>query len=122
MRAILGHLGLMPLAKPLTTEEGRQILERDHYRCRYCGLDGRSNFDNSLVMSVDFIRPRAQKGAKDADNLICACRACNLIKGKKVFNNFEEAKSYVVKRRSELQKDWAARMEKLQPKHMTASR
>lgn len=73
-------------------------------------------------MSVDFIRPRAQKGAKDADNLICACRACNLLKGKKIFNNFEEAKSYVVKRRSELQKDWAARMEKLQLKHMTASR
>ena len=116
MRAILGHIGLIPLSKSLTSEEGRKILERDHYRCRYCGLDGRSNFDNSLVMSVDFIQPRARKGVKGADNLVCACRTCNLIKGKRVFKDFEEAKNYVQKRRSELQKDWEARMARLQGK------
>ena len=31
--------GLTGLAKPLTSEEGRRILERDQYRCQYCGLD-----------------------------------------------------------------------------------
>ena len=108
MRAVLGHLGLVPLAKPLTTDEGRKILERDHYRCQYCGLDGMADFANSLVMSVDFVQPRAQKGKKDAKNLVCACRSCNVIKGKRVFKNFEEAKTYVNQRRSELQKKWEA--------------
>jgi len=38
--ANLGFLGLSRPAKPLTGEEGLKILERDHYRCQYCGLDG----------------------------------------------------------------------------------
>jgi len=64
MRAVLGRLGLMPLAKPLTSKEGHDILARDRYRCQYCGLDGMSNFENSLVMTVDFVVPRARKGGK----------------------------------------------------------
>src|SRR5258707_9287198 len=109
MRAVLGRLGLMPLAKPLTSKEGHGILERDHYRCQYCGLDGMANFENSLVMSVDFVLPRAKKGTKNPDNLIAACRACNLIKGRRTFQNFEEAKKYVLDRRSELRKEWEAK-------------
>jgi 5-methylcytosine-specific restriction endonuclease McrA len=122
MRTVLGRLGLMPLAKPLTSEEGRQVLERDRYRCQYCGLDGMSNFENSLVMSVDFVLPRARKGKKDSNNLVSACRSCNLIKGRKVFKSFEEAKTYVEQRRSELQKEWAAKMARLQSRPATASR
>ena len=57
-------LGLSRLAKPLTSEEGRRILERDHYCCQYCGLDGISNFENSLIMTVDFVQPRAKKERK----------------------------------------------------------
>ena len=77
MRAVLGRLGLMPLAKPLTSKEGHGILERDRYRCQYCGLDGMANFENSLVMSVDFVLPRSQKGSKKPENLVASCRACN---------------------------------------------
>ena len=113
MRSVLGSLGLMPLAKPLTSEEGRQVLDRDGYRCQYCGLDGLDNFENSLVMSVDFVVPRARKGKKDAGNLVVACRACNLIKGKKVFKNLEEAKEYVLRRRAELREEWAANVARL---------
>ena len=69
--------GLTGLAKPLTSDEGRRILERDQYRCQYCGLDGLSSFENSLVMTVDFIHPRARKGKKDPSNLVTACRPCN---------------------------------------------
>jgi len=65
MPANLGFLGLSRLAKPLTGEEGRKILERDRYRCQYCGLDGLTSFENSLIMSVDFIQPRARKGKKE---------------------------------------------------------
>ena len=114
MRPVLGRLGLMPLAKPLSSEEGHKVLARDHYCCQYCGLDGMSNFENSLVMSVDFIQPRARKGKKDPGNLVAACRACNVIKGERVFKSLEEARAYVLMRRSELRAEWEARMGRLQ--------
>jgi 5-methylcytosine-specific restriction endonuclease McrA len=120
MRAVLDRLGLMPLAKPLTSKEGHKILERDLYRCQYCGLDAMANFENSLVMSVDFILPRARKGGKKPDNLVAACRACNVIKGHRIFKNFEEAKAYVLKRRAELRKEWEADMARLRSPALTA--
>ena len=122
MPTVLGRVGLTPLAKPLTSEEGRRILERDRYRCQYCGLDGMTNFENSLVMSVDFVLPRARKGQKNSDNLVAACRACNLIKGSRVFKSLEEAKTYVLQRRSELHQEWESRMARLQGQSATASR
>lgn len=119
MRTVLGRLGLMPLAKRLTSEEGHKILERDHYRCQYCGLDGMSNFENSLIMSVDFVLPRARRGKKDPQNLVAACRPCNVIKGRRTFKSFEEAKAYVLQRRSELRAEWEARMVRLQKRAVT---
>ncbi len=121
MRAVLGRLGLMPLAKPLTSKEGHNILDRDQYRCQYCGLDGMANFENSLVMSVDFVLPRSEKGRKKPENLVASCRACNVIKGRRVFKNFEEAKAYVLERRAALRKEWEADMARLQAVAMTAS-
>lgn len=106
-------LGLTSLAKPLTSEEGRRILERDKYRCQYCGLDGMSSFENSLIMTVDFLLPRAKKGKKTAANLVTACRPCNVIKGHRVFHDLPEAKAYVSQRRAELQREWEANMAQL---------
>jgi len=121
MRAVLGRLGLMPLAKPLTSKEGHNILARDGYRCQYCGLDGMSNFENSLVMTVDFVVPRARKGGKKADNLVAACRACNVIKGHRAFNSLEEAKAYVLKRRAELRQEWEGDTARLKSPAMSAT-
>jgi 5-methylcytosine-specific restriction endonuclease McrA len=101
-------LGLSSLAQPLTSEEGHQILERDQYRCQYCGLDGVSSFEASLIMTVDFVQPRARKGKKAPANLVTACRPCNVIKGNRAFGSLDEAKTYVLKRRMELRKDWEA--------------
>jgi 5-methylcytosine-specific restriction endonuclease McrA len=106
--------GLMPLSlvslslvdSPVTVEEGRKILERDNYVCRYCGLDGRASFENALVMRVDFVIPRAHKGKKNPDNLVACCTPCNTIKGTRVYANFDEAKAYVLARREELRKAW----------------
>jgi hypothetical protein len=95
--------------KPVTKEEGRQILERDQYRCQYCGLDGASNFENALAMSVDFVVPRARKGKKDPHNLVACCRSCNMIKGTKVYRSFDEAKAYVLSHREDLRKAWENR-------------
>ncbi len=94
------------VAKPVTLEEGRHILERDHFRCQYCGLDGMASFENALVMSVDFVVPRARKGKKDPRNLVACCRPCNMIKGRRIYGSFEEAKAYVLARRAELRKVW----------------
>ena len=94
------------VAKPVTLDEGVRVLERDKYRCRYCGLDGTASFENALMMSVDFVVPRAQKGRKDPNNLVACCRPCNMIKGRRVYDSFESARAYVLARREDLRKAW----------------
>lgn len=93
-------------AKPVTREEGIKILMRDHFQCQYCGLDGAASFENGLMMTVDFIMPRALRGKKEPHNLVAACRPCNLLKGRHRFHSFEEAKNYVLKRRQEERQRW----------------
>jgi hypothetical protein len=95
--------------RPVTREEGLRILERDAYRCQYCGLDGMASFENALAMSVDFVVPRARKGKKDERNLVACCRSCNMIKGTRVYRSFDEAKAYVLARREALKKAWETR-------------
>lgn len=99
--------------RPVTKEEGMQILERDQHRCQYCGLDGLASFENALAMSVDFVVPRARKGKKDPKNLVACCRSCNMIKGTRVYRDFDEAKAHVLAQREELRKAWETR--KTQP-------
>jgi 5-methylcytosine-specific restriction endonuclease McrA len=94
------------VARPLTRAEAKRVLERDQFCCRYCGLDGRASFENALVMGVDFVIPRAKKGHKSEPNLVACCRPCNTLKGHHVFKSFDEAKTYVLKRREELRKTW----------------
>ena len=67
-----------------------------------------SSFGNSLILTVDFVRPRARHGKKSAENLVTACRPCNVIKGHRIFGSFAEAKAYVLERREGLRKDWEA--------------
>ena len=100
---------IMTLSKvdmKVSQAEGLKILERDQFCCRYCGLDGRASFENALVMSVDFVVPRSHKGKKDPANLVACCRPCNMIKGKRVYKNFEDAKKYVLTRREEMRQAW----------------
>jgi hypothetical protein len=92
--------------RPVTRKEGLRILERDLYRCQYCGLDGTASFENALAMSVDFVIPRARKGKKDDHNLVACCRSCNMIKGRRVYRSFDQAKNHVLARREELRKAW----------------
>lgn len=54
------------------------ILMRDEFTCRYCG---RSAPD--VVLHVDHIIPRAKGGTNARENLVTACRECNLGKGAK---------------------------------------
>src|SRR3989442_3683559 len=90
--------------KPTTLKESLAILERDDYRCQYCGLDGRASFENALVMRVDFVVPRARKGKKDPSNLVACCTPCNTIKGTRGYAGMDEARPFVLARRVELRK------------------
>ena len=94
---------------PVTLQEGLRILERDDYKCQYCGLDGRESFENALMMSVDFIMPRAKKGKKAPGNLVACCRSCNTIKGTHVYKSFEDAKAHVLAAREKLRRSWEAK-------------
>jgi 5-methylcytosine-specific restriction endonuclease McrA len=107
------------VAAPVTLQEGLKILERDDYRCQYCGLDGRESFENALMMSVDFVMPRARKGKKAPENLVACCRACNTIKGTHVYKSLEDAKSHVLATREKLRKNWEAKTAR--PKAKAAS-
>jgi hypothetical protein len=60
-------------------------------------------------MSVDFVVPRARKGKKDERNLVACCRSCNMIKGRRVYRSFDEAKTYVLAQREKLRKAWETR-------------
>ena len=73
-----------------------------------------------LELTVDFVLPRARKGKKDPKNLVAACRPCNRIKGGRVFANFDEAKTYVLQRRTELKKQWGTNMARLRGKSANA--
>ena len=68
-----------------------------------------ASFENALIMGVDFVVPRARKGRKTPENLAATCRPCNVLKGRRLFNNFDEAKSFVLERREKLRKEWKSR-------------
>jgi len=61
-----------------------------------CLIEFMANFENALVMSVDFLHPRAHQGRKHPHNLIACCRPCNMLKGRHIFKTFDE----------ELRKSW----------------
>lgn len=53
-----------------------RILERDSYRCVYCGATPLRAY-----LDVDHVVPRIQGGTNDPTNLVTACAACNGGKG-----------------------------------------
>src|ERR1700689_3240897 len=105
----LDLMTLRVVERPVTKGEGPRILGRDQYPCQYFGLDGAASFENALAMSVDFVVPRARKGKKDERNLVACCRSCNMIKGRRVYRSFDEARTYVLAQREKLRKAWETR-------------
>ncbi|SDE38894.1 5-methylcytosine-specific restriction endonuclease McrA [Thermus arciformis] len=52
----------------------RNVLRRDRYTCQYCGRQGGE-------LTVDHVLPKSRGGKHTWENLVTACRACNLKKG-----------------------------------------
>lgn len=57
------------------------ILERDHYTCRFCGRRA-----PETELEVDHIHPRSKGGSDTPANLVTACRDCNRGKGDRLVN------------------------------------
>jgi 5-methylcytosine-specific restriction endonuclease McrA len=85
----------------LSREDAMKIFRRDHFKCHYCGLDGKHDFESWLILTIDHIHPHAKGGQRSMDNLVTACQPCNLLKGKRVYKSLQEAKDYVLARRQE---------------------
>jgi hypothetical protein len=60
---------------PLPAQLRFRILERDGFRCRYCGRLGSAP---GVVLHVDHVVPLAAGGATREGNLRTACEECNL--------------------------------------------
>ncbi len=88
-------------APHLSREDAMKVFRRDHFKCQYCGLDGLHNFENWMILTVDHVHPHAKGGARHMDNLVTACQPCNVIKGKRTFKTFTDAKTYVLGKREE---------------------
>lgn len=49
----------------------RGVFARDGYRCQYCGRH---------ADSIDHVRPRSRGGSHSWENVVAACRRCNMAK------------------------------------------
>lgn len=54
-----------------------RVLQRDGFRCQYCG----SSQQAGVRLHVDHIVPVARGGATELDNLMTSCERCNIGKG-----------------------------------------
>jgi hypothetical protein len=60
-----------------------QVLARDKYRCLMCGRD-----KSEVALEVDHVKPVAQGGTDELDNLATLCRLCNNGKSAFIFNDY----------------------------------
>jgi hypothetical protein len=55
-----------------------EILKRDGFRCRYCGLDGAASFTNWLMLSWDHLLPKGHPDRDNPEYIVAACFFCNV--------------------------------------------
>lgn len=53
------------------------VLSRDNFQCQYCG---RTPTEHGITLHMDHIKPRADGGKDELDNIVTACSECNLHK------------------------------------------
>lgn len=61
------------LRVPLTR---RAVMIRDGYTCQYCGAQASRG-----MLTIDHVLPKVRGGRTLWENLVCACKECNLRKG-----------------------------------------
>lgn len=79
------------LMKDLSKNNYRSILKEIFPGCVYC--------DSTEGLTVDHVIPKSKGGSERINNLVIACRHCNLSKGDKDFDRwFEKQPTYDTKR------------------------
>ena len=68
----------------------RSIMIRDNYTCQYCGAT-----PPRATLTLDHVLPRSRGGQTTWDNIVTACRSCNVRKGDRT----PEEASMVLRRR-----------------------
>lgn len=63
---------------PITAQLRFRVLERDKFKCVYCGMPG-----THCILEVDHVTPVAGGGTNDMSNLAASCADCNAGKGSK---------------------------------------
>ena len=76
------HYFVRQPAAPILSFNKKNILKRDAYTCQYCGRNGGER------MTIDHVIPRSLGGRTVWENVVSACRACNLKKGNKTPGEF----------------------------------
>ena len=64
------------------------VLRRDGFRCQYCGKTAQDN----IKLHIDHVKPKNRGGTYEIDNLITACKECNLGKSDVVLGAREAEK------------------------------
>jgi 5-methylcytosine-specific restriction endonuclease McrA len=72
----LHHFVRLPISPSISFNK-KNILKRDGFTCQYCGRNGGER------MTIDHVVPKSLGGRTVWENVVSACRACNLRKGNK---------------------------------------
>ena len=73
----------------MTRAQRQRILERDNYRCWYCGADLR--LCPPRVVNVDHQVPKCQDGPDDPANVVACCYRCNQSKNRRTVAQWRAA-------------------------------
>jgi 5-methylcytosine-specific restriction endonuclease McrA len=71
------HRYIRKPVRPTISFNKKNILKRDTHTCQYCGRNGGER------MTIDHVIPKSLGGRTVWENVVSACRACNLKKGNK---------------------------------------
>ena len=55
----------------------KTVLERDDYTCTECGVDVTTEDDEAPRPHIHHVKPRADGGSDDVDNLVVLCPTCH---------------------------------------------
>ena len=64
------------LKKEIPPLTNRALFSRDRYTCLYCG-----NTFKTTLLTRDHVKPKARGGKDSWNNVVAACKACNVKKG-----------------------------------------
>jgi 5-methylcytosine-specific restriction endonuclease McrA len=56
----------------------KNIFERDHHQCQYCGVSGR---DKGVTLNLEHVLPKCRGGKTTWENIVASCTKCNTKKG-----------------------------------------